>query len=304
MSDKEQSKKSGAEKLREAKPTWGSGLTSGALESGTLNSGGVSSGRLTSSGLKTDGLSTGSLNTGGLISGGLRSGSVETGEIQTGKMETGQARTQRMSNAPESEITPARFQRGTISQVAQNKKQFLAPQERDLSGATAGASGGAETPWRPFTVIDATVYDPDEEDITASVYVDDNSDFYKTFSDKQTITGLGQEFGTFTVATGSLIWLSITVNSTAQPTAAAIAHGSPWSGHPNPIVLDSATPPVQQYYKKIIAEVVSTSDPRSGITCGKGSGAVKIIQRLEDPLIATQWAVNGRVCLVPEELSV
>ena len=151
--------------------------------------------------------------------------------------------------------------------------------------------------WHPYLVGDEST------STQTKVSVDGNSDLWKVLGTPQTIEGLGEAFS---VSVGDLIWLSIGVASQTDinADAASIEHGPAWDEHPNPIVLttdDKGT--YQTDYNKIIAEVVDTSDPREGLTVGTGGNAVKIIQYLKQSLLCTQWAVNGIVCLVPEEVA-
>tara|TARA_R110000868_G_scaffold64854_5_gene194637 strand:+ start:18012 stop:18866 length:855 start_codon:yes stop_codon:yes gene_type:complete len=169
-----------------------------------------------------------------------------------------------------------------------------------------GGEGGASEA-NPFQVlILSNPADATQQMVGVYYY----SDLWKNLSGKQTITGLLSaspawgDGGLFACPeVGDLIWLSIGVTSKDDITAdaAAIEHGSPWDGHPNPIILtteDGIT--YQTDYNQIIAECVATTDPRPGITVGTGVDAVKIVQHLKTSLICSQWVVDGRVCLVTE----
>ena len=117
--------------------------------------------------------------------------------------------------------------------------------------------------------------------------------FYKSFTEEVTVGGLNTEFS---VASGDKIWLSITVTN-AAPVTATIEHGSNYTG---PLVLSGEN---QTKFNYLIAEIVAVSDPREGTLSGSGNGSVKIVQHLRSSLLATQWAINGKVCMVPEQFA-
>ena len=159
-------------------------------------------------------------------------------------------------------------------------------------------------PWHPFKV-----HDESDEDGT-KISVDANSDLWKYFGVKQAITGLGSPIDGVTV--GDLIYIVIEMNSRddVTPKTAEIRCDAPWEEHPNPHGMNTDDPdkgPWQQYYNQLIAEVVSADpavDPRDGMVIGPSGKRVKIIQHLKTSLLCTQWAVNGIVCMVPEEKNI